>query len=53
MQSESSPAAWPVDEAYERRRLLYQLYHVLNHLNLFGLAWLSRANSLLDLLIEE
>ncbi len=29
-------AAWPLDPGYERRRDLYNLYHLLNHYNLFG-----------------
>ena len=29
-------AAWPLPPGYERRRTLYNLYHLLNHLNLFG-----------------
>jgi len=29
-------AAWPVDAGYANRRELYNLYHVLNHANLFG-----------------
>jgi fructosamine-3-kinase len=28
--------AWPMEEGYERRKHLYNLYHLLNHLNLFG-----------------
>lgn len=28
--------AWPVDGGYAERRDLYNLYHLLNHLNLFG-----------------
>jgi fructosamine-3-kinase len=28
--------AWPLAPAYEERRSLYNLYHLLNHLNLFG-----------------
>ena len=40
--------AWPLDSGYQRRRTLYQLYHVLNHLNLFGTAYLGRAETLLD-----
>ena len=35
--------AWPLAEGHERRLLLYQLYHVLNHLNMFGSAWHGRA----------
>ncbi|HKV96432.1 MAG TPA: fructosamine kinase family protein [Gammaproteobacteria bacterium] len=29
-------AIWPLDAGYRTRRDLYNLYHVLNHLNLFG-----------------
>lgn len=39
--------AWPLPDGHEDRLPLYQLYHVLNHLNLFGSAWLGRAEELL------
>ena len=29
-------STWPLDRGYARRRDLYNLYHLLNHLNLFG-----------------
>jgi fructosamine-3-kinase len=29
-------AAWPLAPDHENRRPLYELYHLLNHLNLFG-----------------
>ncbi len=29
-------AAWPLEPGYEERRALYNLYHLINHLNLFG-----------------
>lgn len=29
-------AAWPLAPGYEERRALYNLYHLINHLNLFG-----------------
>jgi len=29
-------SVWPLDPAYHERRDLYNLYHLLNHLNLFG-----------------
>ncbi len=29
-------SAWPLDPGYEERKSLYNLYHLLNHLNLFG-----------------
>ncbi len=33
--------AWPIDQAYSDRKPLYQLYHMLNHLNLFGEAYIN------------
>lgn len=29
-------AVWPLDEGYKVRKTLYNLYHILNHFNLFG-----------------
>lgn len=46
-------AAWPLDRGHEKRVPLYQLYHVLNHLNLFGRTYLGRALSLLQRLNRE
>ncbi len=40
-------ASWPPSEGHVERRSLYQLYHVLNHLNLFGSAYLERAIKLM------
>ncbi|GAB4217792.1 MAG: fructosamine kinase family protein [Synechococcales cyanobacterium] len=34
--------AYPLDTGYARREPLYQLYHLLNHLNLFGSGYLSQ-----------
>ena len=39
--------AWPMAPGNERRLKLYQLYHVLNHLNLFGAGYISQALGLL------
>ena len=36
-------ASWPLATGSDQRILLYQLYHVLNHLNLFGRCYLDRA----------
>ena len=36
-------SAWPLADGFEARLQLYQLYHVLNHLNLFGSGYLGRA----------
>ena len=38
--------AMPLPPGHETRRTLYNLYHVLNHLNLFGTAYLARAESM-------
>ena len=43
--------AWPMAPGHEKRILLYQLYHVLNHLNLFGGSYLSRAKDIMYKLI--
>ena len=40
-------AEWPMAPGHEQRLKLYQLYHVLNHLNLFGSSYLGRAKQLL------
>lgn len=42
---------WPLDAGYARRRDLYQLYHVLNHLNLFGGMYAGQARQLLATLL--
>jgi fructosamine-3-kinase len=39
-------AAWPRDSGYAQRKDLYNLYHVLNHLNLFGSGYLHQAQTL-------
>lgn len=38
--------AFPLNPRYEERRDLYNLYHMLNHLNLFGSAYLSSVESI-------
>lgn len=45
--------AWPLDPGYAGRRSLYNLYHVLNHLNLFGGGYLAQATRLIDRLLSE
>jgi len=49
---ESYESAWPLPPGHERRLPLYQLYHVLNHLNIFGGGYLGRAESLMRQLLE-
>lgn len=45
--------AWPLAEGYETRKTLYNLYHVLNHLNLFGAGYLHQAERMIDSLLAE
>jgi fructosamine-3-kinase len=46
-------AAWPLDPGYRVRKDLYNLYHVLNHLNLFGGGYRGQAERLIDRLLAE
>ena len=41
---------WPLDAGYARRKHLYNLYHLLNHLNLFGGGYLGQVKATLRLL---
>lgn len=40
--------AWPLEPGWEERRRFYQLYHLLNHANLFGGHYLDICNKLID-----
>ena len=44
---EAYEANWPMAPGHEKRLKLYQLYHILNHLNLFGRSYLGRVVDLL------
>ena len=46
-------AAFPLDAGYAVRKTLYNFYHVLNHFNLFGGAYGSQAEHMLDRLLAE
>lgn len=45
--------SWPLHEGYETRKALYNLYHVLNHLNLFGRGYLAQAERMASRLATE
>lgn len=45
--------AWPLDPQYATRKILYNLYHVLNHLNLFGGGYLSQSQGMIERLLAE
>ncbi len=44
-------AAWPLDAGYASRRELYNLYHILNHANLFGGGYVRQAEQMTQRLL--
>ena len=46
-------ATWPLDKGYGVRKTLYNLYHILNHLNLFGRGYQRQAENMMALLLSE
>ncbi|MCL5059372.1 MAG: fructosamine kinase family protein [Candidatus Thermoplasmatota archaeon] len=45
--------AWPLDPGYAVRRTLYNLYHILNHANLFGGGYAAQAHRMMAQLLAE
>ena len=45
--------AWPLDEEYKMRKTFYNLYHVLNHFNLFGGGYGAQAEGMMERLLSE
>jgi fructosamine-3-kinase len=43
----------PLDQGYTVRKALYNLYHVLNHANLFGGGYAAQAERMIDRLLAE
>lgn len=46
-------ANWPLDPGYNIRKNLYNLYHLLNHLNLFGTGYQSQCLQTMQGLLAE
>jgi fructosamine-3-kinase len=44
-------AAYPLDVGYTKRRELYNLYHILNHANLFGGGYARQAEQMMERLL--
>ncbi len=44
---------YPLDSGYNVRKLIYNLYHILNHLNLFGSGYRQQAEHILGTLLAE
>ncbi|MCI0507894.1 MAG: fructosamine kinase family protein [Gammaproteobacteria bacterium] len=45
--------AYPLDSGYRIRKNLYNLYHILSHLNLFGGGYLGQAERMAEQLLSE
>ena len=45
--------AWPLDNGYRQRKTFYNLYHILNHHNMFGGGYASQAEAMMDRLLSE
>lgn len=43
---------WPLDNNYKHRKTLYNLYHILNHFNLFGGGYGSQANRMIEQILS-
>jgi len=50
---EAYRAEYPLDPGYGTRKILYNLYHVLNHLNLFGGGYHAQAERMIEQLLAE
>lgn len=46
-------AAYPLDAGYAVRKELYNLYHILNHANLFGGGYVRQAEKMMQQLLAE
>lgn len=44
---------FPLNQGYEYRKTLYNLYHILNHFNLFGGGYCSQANRMIEKILQQ
>jgi fructosamine-3-kinase len=44
-------AVWPLESGYRERKVLYNLYHILNHFNLFGGSYAGQAEQMMKQII--
>ncbi len=44
---------YPLDPDYRVRKTVYNLYHVINHLNLFGRGYLAQTEDMIDRLLAQ
>lgn len=45
--------AWPLDQGYDVRKTFYNIYHIINHLNLFGGGYHGQAIRMLESVLSE
>ncbi len=45
--------AWPLDPGYKIRKNFYNLYHIINHFNMFGGGYGSQAEGIIQRLLAE
>jgi len=50
---EAYQQSYPIDPGYGQRKRLYNLYHLLNHYNLFGGGYATQAQSTIDRLLDS
>jgi fructosamine-3-kinase len=50
---EAYETVWPLPASAAKRVDVYNLYHVLNHLNLFGRSYLGQAQAIIEKLLRE
>jgi fructosamine-3-kinase len=46
-------SAWPLPETYPQRKTLYNLYHILNHFNLFGGSYAAQAEQMITRVLSS
>ncbi len=44
---------YPITEGYQQRKQLYNLYHILNHANLFGGHYIQQSKSMMQQLLQR
>ena len=50
---QSYRGCWDIDPGYASRKVLYNLYHVLNHFNLFGGGYARQAGDMIERLLSH
>ncbi len=45
--------AWPLDEGYQVRKTFYNLYHIINHFNMFGGGYLGQSISMAEQVLAQ